>query len=185
MKKILVIVAHPNIHKSRANRTIIQRIENLPNVTIRNLYELYPYFFIDVAKEQKLLLDHDLIVFQHPIYWYSMPALLKEWMDQVLELGFAYGPGGKYLAGKDYLVSVTAGGPESSYGESGYNNFDFKEFLPPFIQTAKLCQMNWQPPLILFGSIRASVESIEAHGEKVRDRLVTYSNLQYQPGESV
>lgn len=184
-KKILVVVAHPNLLKSRANRLILERIRDLPNVTIHNLYETYPYFFIDVQKEQKLLLEHDLVMFQHPFYWYSMPSLLKEWMDQVLESGFAYGPGGTYLAGKDYLVSLTVGGPEDSYKSSGYNNYEIEKFFPPFIQTANLCRMNWQEPLIIKGAIRASNQILEAHAERVRDRLVTYTNHRYQPGVEI
>ncbi|MGE3975780.1 MAG: NAD(P)H-dependent oxidoreductase [Bdellovibrionales bacterium] len=182
MKKTLVLFAHPNHQNSKANRIIIERIRDLPNVTIHNLYEEYPYFFINVQREQKLLLEHDLIVLQHPFYWYSMPALLKEWLDVVLESGFAYGPGGNSLKGKRLLLSMTVGGPSDSYQESGYNHFPIESFLPLYIQTARLCGMHWEKPLMFFGSIRASQEAMEAHAEKVRDHLVTFSNKQYQPG---
>ncbi len=66
-------------------------------------------------REQKLLLDHDLIVFQHPFYWYSCPAIVKEWLDLVLENGWAYGPGGTRLAGKFMMSAVSTGGSEMAY----------------------------------------------------------------------
>jgi hypothetical protein len=66
-------------------------------VDISDLYEEYPDFYINVKREQQLLIEHDIIVFQHPFYWYSSPAILKQWEDLVLEFGFAYGPGGTKL----------------------------------------------------------------------------------------
>lgn len=180
MKSILVLFAHPNIKKSRANRIILDRIQSLPNVVIDNLYDNYPNFYFDVKKEQSLLAKADLIMFQQPFYWYAMPPLLKAWCDDVLELGYAYGPHGTALKGKDFLLSITAGGPHESYQASGYNNFEITQFLPPYIQTANLCGMKWLDPIILHSAIRANDEQLEAHAEKVRERLVAYSNKNFQ-----
>jgi glutathione-regulated potassium-efflux system ancillary protein KefG len=71
MKKILVIFAHPAIHKSRIHRRLIDSLKNLNGITVNNLYENYPDFYIDIIKEQQLLIEHDIIVLQHPFYWYS------------------------------------------------------------------------------------------------------------------
>ena len=98
--KILIQLYHPLLHKSRVNRELIKAIEDLEGITLRIMYDLYPDFHIDIREEQILLAEHDIIVWQHPFYWYSSPSLLKEWIDMVLQHGYAYGREGKALAGK-------------------------------------------------------------------------------------
>src|SRR5882757_8032391 len=98
--KILLIFAHPAYQRSRTNRAMIEVARGMPEVRIHDLYEEYPTFQIDACREQGLLREHDVIVFQHPFYWYSCPALLKEWLDLVLEYNFAYGDYGTELSGK-------------------------------------------------------------------------------------
>ncbi len=175
MKKILCLYAHPNPQRSRANRKIVESLTPLANLSFRPLYELYPEFYIDVKREQQLLQEHDLIFFQHPFYWYSMPPLLKLWMDSVLEFDFAYGPKGRALVGKDFLLSITTGGPLDSYAPSGYNRFPLSAFFPPYEQTARLCGMQWHEPLVLHHSTRVSEDTLLQHAESVRQRLVQLS----------
>ncbi len=103
-QRILVLLAHPAHRRSRANAALRDAAKAVEGVTLHDLYEAYPDFLIDVDHEQALLLRHDVIVFQHPVYWYSSPAILKEWQDLVLEHGFAYGRAGTALAGKALLV---------------------------------------------------------------------------------
>lgn len=159
MAKILVIFAHPNVQSSIVNRALRAAISSLAEVTIHDLYYHYPNFFIDVNQEQNLLLQHDVIVLQHPIYWYSCPALLKEWLDAVLEPGWAYGEGGDKLQGKYWLQAVSAGGPQDSYQRTGYNSFSLHELLRPFEQSARLCNMQYLTPFVSHGSRKlASVE---------------------------
>lgn len=152
--RILILFAHPVFEKSRIHR---QLVRNLPdNVTFRDLYELYPEFNIDVAAEKQLLLDHDIIIWQHPIYWYSCPAVLKQWIDLVLEAGWAYGPGGTALAGKSVFQALSTGGAESTYTPEGFHKFTLQEFLVPFKRTAELCNMAYLPPFAVHGSHRMS-----------------------------
>ena len=114
--KILVNVFHPDLSRSRGNRVLIDAIAGLDNVTVRDLYADYPDFKIDTDHEQRLLCDHDVIVFQHPLYWYSSPALLKQWQDHVLTPGFAFPPGvGDALKGKAWQSVITAGGDADAY----------------------------------------------------------------------
>ena len=113
--RVLILFAHPALQKSRVNRRLIAAVRNMENVTINDLYEEYPDFFVDIKREQELLLSHDIIIFQHPLYWYSCPALLKEWQDLVLQYGFAYGAQWTKLNVKWVLTAITAGGPLSAY----------------------------------------------------------------------
>lgn len=172
MKKILFILAHPNLQKSRANRVVAEAVKDLPNLTFHDLYETYPRFFINVKHEQELLLSHDMLVYQHPFYWYNKPPLLRQWEDDVLELGFAYGSGGNKLHGKSFLLSMTAGGPQDAYSQAGYNHFDIETLITPTRQTANLCGWKWEPHIVLHSSIKASAEELRVHAQTVRSRLL-------------
>lgn len=173
-KRILILFAHPTPHHSRVNRRLAEAAQAVPNVRLHNLYETYPDFYIDVQHEQALLTEADLIVFQHPIQWYNMPSLLKEWVDVVLEYGWAYGPGGTALRGKDFWLVVTTGSVEASYQQGAYHGHEFAAFLPPIQQTALLCGMRWLPPLILHGAHQADDAAIDAHVAAYLQRLVSY-----------
>ena len=159
--RILILYAHAMPHASRVNRAMIDAARALPNVTVRDLYETYPDFH--VAAEQALLDAADLVVFQHPIQWYSMPALMKEWLDVVLEAGYAYGEGGNALRGKGYCLCVTTGSPAAAYRADGLHSLAFEAFLPQFRQTAWLCGMGWQPPLVLHGAHQVTGDEVAAH----------------------
>lgn len=152
--RILLNLFHPTYAHSRGGKALAEAAQLLPNLTFRNLGQTYPDLQIDVKQEQKLLLEHDLIVFQHPVRWYSGPALLKEWLDRVLEYGFAYPPGvGEQLKGKSWLSAVTTGGPQDAYRSGGRNNFTMSELLRPFQQTATLCGLTWLPPFVVHSVI--------------------------------
>ena len=170
-KKILVILAHPDMGKSRLNKALLAAAEGRSDTEAHVLYDEYPDFEIDVKREQKLLLDADAIVLQFPFYWYSSPALLKEWEDRVLEYGFAYGSAGKALNGKKLLVATTTGGPKEAYQKGGYNNFTVDELLGPFKQMAALCGMEWQVPFVLNGARTISDEELARKAGEYKDIL--------------
>lgn len=161
-RRILVLLAHPSIGRSEVNRPMADVIRDLNGITLVDLYAEYPNFQIDIDREQQRLLTHDVIVFQHPLYWYSTPAILKEWQDLVLEHGFAYGSGGTALQGKIFFNALTAGGLEAAYQTEGYNHFSIRELLHPLEQTALLCGMTYLPPFALFGA-RTAVEEGRIH----------------------
>jgi glutathione-regulated potassium-efflux system ancillary protein KefG len=154
MSSVLILFAHPALEKSRVHSRLINGVEDIPGVTFHDLYQRYPDFYIDVAYEQELLLSHDIIVLQHPFYWYSAPAMVKQWIDLVLEHGWAYGKNGTALQGKVMLNAITAGGIREAYGKTGYNRFTVREFLLPFAQTAHLCHMHYWPPFVIHGTHR-------------------------------
>lgn len=179
MPHVLVLLAHPDLAQSRANRRLAHAAAGVParpghTVSVRDLARLYPDFDIDVAAEQAQADRADLIVWQHPIHWYGMPALMKLWVDEVLTLGWAYGPGGTALHGKDLWLVATTGGPEAAYRPDGYNRHRFDAFLPPYEQTATLCGMRLLPPLVMHGVHAAGDETLAAHAALYAQRLATY-----------
>ncbi|WP_026897520.1 NAD(P)H-dependent oxidoreductase [Daejeonella oryzae] len=161
MPSILILFAHPAFEKSRTHKELIRKISGLENVTINDLYEEYPDFDINVEREKELLLKHDILIFQHPFYWYSMPALLKQWMDLVLEYGFAYGIKGTHLRNKKIFNAISTGGSFSAYQKEGHNRYTITEFLAVFDQTAFLCKMTYYPPFVVHNSHLLSSEEIE------------------------
>ena len=165
-RRILVLLAHPSLDRSEVNRPLAVATAAIDGVTVADLYAEYPNFDIDVDREQTRLLNHDVIVFLHPLYWYSTPSILKEWQDIVLEYGFAYGSSGKALHGKIFFNAITAGGAEAAYRADGYNHFTIRELLHPLEQSAMLCGMTYLPPYALF-SARTAVDEgrIEEHVE--------------------
>ncbi|MET1073520.1 MAG: NAD(P)H-dependent oxidoreductase, partial [Umezawaea sp.] len=104
----LVLLAHPDLARSRVNATLAAAVADVPGVVLHDLAATAADF--DVADEQRLLLEHESIVFQFPFYWYSVPALLKRWMDEVLVRGFAYDAGGSLIGGRTLLVVASTGG---------------------------------------------------------------------------
>jgi glutathione-regulated potassium-efflux system ancillary protein KefG len=172
-KKILILLFHPLLHKSRVNRELLSAVEDLDGVTIRLMYDLYPDFHINVKEEQKLLLQHDIIVWQHPFYWYSAPSLHKEWIDIVLEHGFAYGREGKALQGKKVMTALSAGGRREVYQEGGMGKYTIRQFLAPLNQTVKLCNMNYLPPFVVHGTHLLDQEGIEAAAKEYRKVILS------------
>lgn len=161
--KTLVLTAHPNLETSRINRAWFEALSEADSVTTRNLTSVASDTMqFDVDVEQALLLEHDRIVFQFPLYWYSSPPVLKAWIDQVLTYEFAYGPKGDKLKGRELLILVSTGGPEDSYHAGGYNSFSIDEFLKPFQQTANLTGLTFLRPFVAHGLVSASQEDIEA-----------------------
>jgi glutathione-regulated potassium-efflux system ancillary protein KefG len=153
---------HPNFEVSRGNRILADSVKGAENVLFRDVYGEIAGRGFDVAKEQKLLLDHDLIVFQHPFYWYSCPPLMKEWEDVILERGFAYPPGvGDKLNGKHWLSVITTGGPQDAYRSGGFNNYTISELMRPFQQTANLCGMKWLPPIVVHSVLPEGIEGFK------------------------
>jgi glutathione-regulated potassium-efflux system ancillary protein KefG len=159
MRRILVLFAHPVLERSRVNRRLVDSIRDIEGVRVHDLYEEYPTLTIDVAREQQLLLEHDVFVFQHPFYWYSCPAILKEWQDLVLEHGWAYGVGGTQLRGKITLNVITTGGPATAYQKGGYNRFSIRELLSPWDQTAHLCGMRFLAPFAVHAALRVQSDA--------------------------
>jgi putative NADPH-quinone reductase len=171
---IVVYFAHLDIERSLINRALCNAVSSLPHVNFRDLHELYPDFFIDVPTEQTLLRNADLIVFQHPIYWYAAPAIFKHLQDTVLLQGFAYGTGGDALHGKDFLMVASTGAQAEGYQPGGIHHYKFEELIRPIEQSARFCGMRFLPPLVLHGGRGLSQEMIDTHAARYRRMLEEY-----------
>lgn len=186
MTKVLIISGHPDLDGSLSNRTILDDLGDLPGMTIerRRLDRLYPDFRIDVAAEQAALAEADVIVWQFPLHWYALPALMKKWVDDVLVRGFAHGTGGDKLRGKKLILSFTTGAPAAAYAHGQAMNFTIEAFLPPLHQTALLCGMDWQAPIHSSGmsfipgvSSQVDRARVEAAAHNHADRLIAALRL--------
>ncbi|XRG79421.1 NAD(P)H-dependent oxidoreductase [Rossellomorea sp. GAMAL-10_SWC] len=173
--KTLVIVAHPYMEQSIVNKVWMNRLQQ-EEVMIHNLYAHYPNFEIDVEEEQQLLLDHDRIVLQFPFYWYSTPAILKQWQDSVLSYGFAYGSEGTKLKGKELILAISTGGPEQAYQAGGSNHYSMSELTRPLQATATLCGMHFLPSFLLQGVMNLTDEKLQESAEELAS-YITNPNL--------
>lgn len=169
-RRIVVLYAHPYPDRSRAGRALLDAVRDLPAVEVRSLYALYPDFGIDVAAEQAALVRASAVVWQSPLYWYSVPALLHLWIEKVLAHGWAYG-GGTAVAGKRALWVTTTGAPDSAYKPGEMHGYTFDAFVPPIAQTARFCGMRWEDPLVIHAAHRITKAALEDHAREYRARL--------------
>lgn len=194
MADILVLLAHPQIRLSRVNAALLRALQPFASesgsqrlgasLEVRDLYARYPDFYVDVAAEQTALSQARLVVWQHPVQWYSMPALMKLWLDEVFSFGWAYGEDGQALRGKWLWPVLSTGGTGDSYSPGGYNQHMFDSFMPPYQQTAALCGMRWMSPLVLHGAHRASDAALQAHAQQYVDKLQTFVQWSQGAGNS-
>lgn len=172
MAHVLLYYAHPAQQFSHANAAMWEASQKVEGITRVDLYAEYPRFDIDTDTEQERLLTHDVVVFQFPLFWYSTPALIKEWIDLTLEHGFAYGAGGDKLAGKTMMLALTAAGLQEAYTHEGYQHYPLRTFLTPLEQTARLCKMRFATPFALYGSIQAQGDGrIQEHASAYQKLL--------------
>ena len=164
--KILILFAHPLFEKSNAHRALVRHIPESPNITFHDLYQEYPEFDIDMKREQELLYNHDIIIWQHPMYWYSCPPLLKQWIDIVLEHGWAYGKEGYALKGKILMQAITTGGQKESYASTGRHFYTISQLLEPFIQTARVCRMEYIAPFVVHGTHTMDAEGFDENARQ-------------------
>jgi glutathione-regulated potassium-efflux system ancillary protein KefF len=174
---ILIIYAHPYPRHSHANKRMIEHAATLDGDEIRSLYELYPDFDIDISAEQAAVERADLIVWQHPMQWYSVPPLLKLWMDKVLSHGWAYGEGGHALHGKQLLWAVTTGGGKHHFELGGHPGFDVLS--QPLQSTALYCGLKWLPPFAMHNTFVEDDETLQAQARHYKQRLIDWQETHH------
>jgi glutathione-regulated potassium-efflux system ancillary protein KefF len=169
---IRLLHAHPYPSRSRACAALLAAARTVPGLDAVSLYDRYPDFDIDVAAEQEALARAQAVVWLHPVYWYSVPGLLKHWFDTVLARGWAYGHEGNALRGKHCLWAATAGGDDAAYAPAGMHTRPFAEFGDPIEMTARFCGMQWHAPFILLGSHAIDDAALAAGADAFRERLL-------------
>jgi glutathione-regulated potassium-efflux system ancillary protein KefF len=178
MADILLLAAHPDLANSHITQALLQAARAAGHgpghLATRDLYALYPDYAIDIAAEQQALAEARLVIWLHPLHWYGMPALMKLWVDEVLAFGWAYGPGGQALQGKDLWLLSSTGGAAESYSASGHNEHPIDSFLLPYAQTARLCGLRWLPPLLLHGAHRIGDAAVQQHVRGFVQQLLSY-----------
>ena len=181
--RILILFAHPLFEKSNANSLLVQNIPQSEYITFHDLYQEYPDFDVSMQREQELLLMHDIIIWHHPMYWYSCPPLLKQWIDIVLEHGWAYGKEGTALKNKLLLQVVTTGGKKENYSAIGRDHFTIKQLLEPFSQTARVCNMHYLPPFVIHGTHSMDTKGYTENAQLYRQVLEYLENRIINPDE--
>lgn len=176
MAQILILFAHPLLEKSRVHNELLKAAREVKKVTVNDLYERYPEFDIDVEREKKLLIQHDIIIWQHPFYWYNAPAILKQWQDLVLEHGWAYGSKGTALQGKKIFNVFTSGAGAETFQPGGFNKYPVHEYLRPFERTAELCRMIYWPPFWIHGVHRMEPAQVQQCCSQYKNLLEALSN---------
>ena len=171
MNNILVLFAHPALERSIMHQSLLDHIRQLPHVTINDLYENYPDFEIDTERERNLLSAHEVIVWHHPFFWYSGPALLKQWQDLVFQYGWAYGKDNYALEGKRIFNAITSGGELEAFQKKCFHSSSIRDFLLPFERTAEICRMIYLPPFWIPETEKLSYAAIAEYGRKYKELL--------------
>jgi len=158
--KILVLVAHPQLEQSRVNQTWVQHLRKYPEITIHDLYQEYFNVPINIYRERKLLFEHERIVFQFPLFWFSTPSILKQWQDEVLSFVWASDEGIK-LREKELLLAISAGAPKSAFQPDGFHQYTVEELVRPLQMMAKLNGMKFLPIFVFYNAFEATWDEIE------------------------
>jgi len=167
---ILTVFAHPAPELSPVHRAMLD-IAREHVCEVRDLYELYPDFVIDVEAEQAALAAPDLVVLQYPMHWFTPPALMVEWLDAVFLRGFAYGADGGRLRDRTLLVALTTGARARDFEDGGLNRYSMAEFLRPLEQMSRRCGLRWAEPFIVHDTTLSLDKSLERGAERWRARL--------------
>jgi len=168
---ILLDTAHPHPRRSIAGKVLLDAVRDVPHLHVHALYDAYPDFAIDGTRERHRLAAARLVIWQHPLYWYGVPALLKLWFEEVLSRGWAYGDGGTALRGKDCLWVTTTGALAEAYAPGGAHGHAFEAFEPGVRQVARFCGMNWLAPIVVHGAHRVGDAALAAAAAGYRARL--------------
>jgi NAD(P)H dehydrogenase (quinone) len=136
----------------------------------------------DVKSEQTKVIWADLVIFQFPMWWFSMPAILKGWVDRVLSRGFAYSSGHKYetghLKGKKAMLSLTTGTSSTLYTPNGVDG-DLHHILWP-IHNGTLAYTGFTvlPPIATWMPAQVSDQKREQYLKDYVERLSRVDEVQ-------
>ena len=119
LRKVVILLAHPNIKGSQANKALIDAVSDIEGVAVFNLYELSEDIAFNVDEWSKIISDASAVIYQFPFYWMSAPSLLKKWQDEV----FTHLSKTPAVAGKPLMIVTTTGSEYDAYRSGGRNRF--------------------------------------------------------------
>lgn len=168
-KNTLLLISHPNFSKSKINKALVDIARKKTHVIIRHLDEIQKNNTYPMEEEIALLKSASSIIWQFPIYWYSAPASLRNWQDQILS-PIVYGPD-NFLKGKKLRVVCSAGASEDTFSPTGLNRFTIEQMLCPMQMTANASLMIWQKPFVTYGASSISEEQMKKIEEEYSSLL--------------
>jgi putative NADPH-quinone reductase len=175
--KTLVILTHPDLDHSVVNKRWIDELKKYPETyMVHDLYAAYPNGNIDIKREQLLLEQFDRIVFQFPFFWFNCPPLLKQWLDEVLVEGWAFGANSDYkLRGKKIALAISTGIDKDGYQPTGRYKYTMEHLLAPFELTFNYVRADYRAPFIFYGmELQATEERIDKSAQQYLDYLASF-----------
>ena len=163
LRKVVILLAHPNIKASQANKALIDAVSDIEGVAVFNLYELS-----EDIEWSKIISDTSAVIYQFPFYWMSAPSLLKKWQDEV----FTFLSKTPAVAGKPLMVVTTTGSEYEAYRSGGRNRFTTDELLRPYQGSAIHSGMVWQTPIVIYGMGTADAGKNIAEGANLYKQRV-------------
>ena len=180
--RALVVFADPSLHRSRISRRVAEAVASLPGVAVRDLYQLYPDFYIDVRRERELLKAAPLLVFVFQLGWYAMPALLKEWFDTVFKPEWALQEPAR-LQGKQAFAAVACNGSARDYQPDGRHARPLEDYLAPLAQSLQACGVEWLAPHLFYGADAGDADAAGRHAPELRARLAQHAGAGAAAGD--
>ena len=181
MKNVLLINGHEpyDFAKGEFNSTMYAEIEktladkvNIEKTIIKEGYS--------VEEEQAKFKKADLIIFQFPIYWFSMPAMMKKYLDTVYGYGVFFGMGdaeAKYgygngmMQGKKYMLSITSNAPQEAFNNKDqfFEGLSIEQFLMNIHKVNEFCGMEALPSFAAYNVIKNP--QIELDIQRIQEHL--------------
>ncbi|MCD7901363.1 MAG: NAD(P)H-dependent oxidoreductase [Bacteroides sp.] len=145
--KVLILLAHPNINTSRANKEMIDFVRDEDGVVVIDLYEHATEEF-DLDFWSRQMSEASALIFQFPLYWMSAPYMLKRWQDEV----FIHLSKSPIILGKPCLVVTSTGSEQESYRSRGRNRYTIDEILRPYQASILHAGMTWRTPIVIYAA---------------------------------
>ncbi|MDL2247809.1 NAD(P)H-dependent oxidoreductase [Bacteroides sp. OttesenSCG-928-J23] len=178
--RIVVLLAHPNMKESKANKELVNSVKENDMVFVYDLYERNREEPFDVDAWSRLLSEASALVFQFPLYWMSAPYMLKRWQDEV----FTFLSKTPAITGKPLFVVTTTGSEYEAYRTGGRNLFTIDEILRPYQTAAHHAGMVWGTPIVVYGTgAEDSGKRISIGANQYKERMAALAHLKKKAGE--
>lgn len=167
LRKVVILLAHPNFKESQANKALIEAVNDIDSVAVFYLYDQQEAPF-DIDEWSKIISDASAVIYQFPFHWMAAPSLLKKWQDEV----FTFLSKTPAVAGKPLTIVTTTGSEYEAYRSGGRNRFTMDELLRPYQVSAIHAGMSWQTPIVVYGmGTENAGKNIAAGANQYKERV--------------